>query len=156
MAIGSGVLKLRTFFKDETVSPVIGVILMVAITVILAAVIAAFAFGMASNISKTKGVAVTVTKQGASSITVTNNGGQDQGSLTSINATTSPTAATSCSLNGGVATAAISPGICQNTIPTVGSTLRLITTGSYTGGTQLTIVGIFSDGTKQVLLSTYL
>ena len=33
--------------NEEAVSPVIGVILMVAITVILAAVIAAFVFGMA-------------------------------------------------------------------------------------------------------------
>ena len=45
--------------NDEAVSPVIGVILMVAITVILAAVIAAFVFGMAGNISKTKVVAAT-------------------------------------------------------------------------------------------------
>ncbi|MCG7854185.1 MAG: type IV pilin N-terminal domain-containing protein, partial [Methanosarcinaceae archaeon] len=39
--------KANQFIKDEdAVSPVIGVILMVAITVILAAVIAAFVFGM--------------------------------------------------------------------------------------------------------------
>ena len=49
--------------NDEAVSPVIGVILMVAITVILAAVIAAFVFGMAGNISKTKVVAVTARRQ---------------------------------------------------------------------------------------------
>jgi flagellin-like protein len=36
------------FKKDDAVSPVIGVILMVAITVILAAVIAAFVFGLGS------------------------------------------------------------------------------------------------------------
>ena len=42
----------RNFSKDEeAVSPVIGVILMVAITVILAAVIAAFVFGMGGNLS---------------------------------------------------------------------------------------------------------
>jgi len=43
----------RKFSKDEeAVSPVIGVILMVAITVILAAVIAAFVFGMGGNLSE--------------------------------------------------------------------------------------------------------
>ena len=43
----------RIFSKDEeAVSPVIGVILMVAITVILAAVIAAFVFGMGGNLSE--------------------------------------------------------------------------------------------------------
>jgi len=42
----------RKFSKDEeAVSPVIGVILMVAITVILAAVIAAFVFGMGGNLT---------------------------------------------------------------------------------------------------------
>jgi flagellin-like protein len=45
--------------REDAVSPVIGVILMVAITVILAAVIAAFVFGMASGVSKTKAVAAT-------------------------------------------------------------------------------------------------
>ena len=67
--------------NDEAVSPVIGVILMVAITVILAAVIAAFVFGMSGNISKTKTVAVTVQKVNASYITIMNNGGQDGSSL---------------------------------------------------------------------------
>ena len=43
----------RNFSKDEeAVSPVIGVILMVAITVILAAVIAAFVFSMGGNLSE--------------------------------------------------------------------------------------------------------
>ncbi len=53
--------------NEEAVSPVIGVILMVAITVILAAVIAAFVFGMAGNISKTKVVAATVQQPDANS-----------------------------------------------------------------------------------------
>ncbi|KAF5419609.1 MAG: flagellin (archaellin), FlaG/FlaF family [Candidatus Methanocomedens sp.] len=43
----------RKFSKDEeAVSPVIGVILMVAITVILAAVIAAFVFGMGGSLKE--------------------------------------------------------------------------------------------------------
>jgi flagellin-like protein len=43
----------RIFSKDEeAVSPVIGVILMVAITVILAAVIAAFVFGMGGSLKE--------------------------------------------------------------------------------------------------------
>ncbi len=82
--------------NDEAVSPVIGVILMVAITVILAAVIAAFVFGMSGNISKTKTVAVTVQKVNATSISVMNNGGQDASSLTELNVTTSPNLVTDC------------------------------------------------------------
>jgi archaeal type IV pilus assembly protein PilA len=139
---------------DEGISPVIGVILMIGITVIFAAVIASFVFGMAGNITKTKVVAVTVTKQGVSAITLTNNGGQDQSSLLSVNATTSPNAAISCSVNGGTATAALTGGVCENTNPTVGSTLQLITNNGYGVNTHLIIVGSFSDG-DQVLSNTY-
>jgi flagellin-like protein len=46
---------------EEAVSPVIGVILMVAIVVILAAVIAAFVFGMAGSTQTTKTVGMVVT-----------------------------------------------------------------------------------------------
>jgi len=46
--------------NDSAVSPVIGVILMVAITVILAAVIAAFVFGMAGTVEKVRFVPVSL------------------------------------------------------------------------------------------------
>ncbi|MGD1004842.1 MAG: type IV pilin N-terminal domain-containing protein, partial [Methanoregulaceae archaeon] len=70
--------------NEEAVSPVIGVILMVAITVILAAVIAAFVFGMAGNIQKTRVVAATASHIGTN-IQVTWKGGQDNGAVTSYN-----------------------------------------------------------------------
>ena len=47
-------MKLKTLFtEDRAVSPVIGVILMVAITVILAAVIGTFVLGLGQNVSAT-------------------------------------------------------------------------------------------------------
>jgi flagellin-like protein len=70
--------------NDEAVSPVIGVILMVAITVILAAVIAAFVFGMAGNISKTKVVAATAQQPDATHIVLTYQGGQDAATCTGV------------------------------------------------------------------------
>lgn len=70
--------------NGDAVSPVIGVILLVAITVILATVIAAFVFGMAGNIQKTRVVAATASHQG-STITVTWQGEQDNGQVTSYN-----------------------------------------------------------------------
>ena len=62
--------------NEDAVSPVIGVILMVAITVILAAVIAAFVFGMAGSIETTKFVAATAQLQG-DNVVVTYQGGAD-------------------------------------------------------------------------------
>jgi flagellin-like protein len=70
--------------NEEAVSPVIGVILMVAITVILAAVIAAFVFGMSGSVQKTKTVAATAQQTTADKIVVTYNGGQDSGTCTGI------------------------------------------------------------------------
>ena len=60
--------------NEEAVSPVIGVILMVAITVILAAVIAAFVFGMTGNVQSTKTVSMQAALNG-DNITLTISGG---------------------------------------------------------------------------------
>lgn len=69
--------------KEEAVSPVIGVILMVAITVILAAVIAAFVFGMAGTTSTTKNVGYTATAN-VSQFTMTLQGGADTDKIANL------------------------------------------------------------------------
>jgi flagellin-like protein len=119
--------------NDEAVSPVIGVILMVAITVILAAVIAAFVFGMAGNIQKTKVVAATASHSGTT-IYVTYNGGQDHAQVDSLSA----------SFDGGTPVALDK---------TVGST---VSDGPFTGTqTHVVVTATFSDGSSQVILDTY-
>ena len=119
--------------NEEAVSPVIGVILMVAITVILAAVIAAFVFGMAGNISKTKIVAATASQQGASTIFITYQGGQDAVSVATLSWAIGST-------TGSVAA------------PAVGWS----TTGvGSTGQDHVTVTALFTDGSSQVILDTY-
>jgi flagellin-like protein len=124
--------------REEAVSPVIGVILMVAITVILAAVIAAFVFGMAGNVQKTKSVAFTVERSASSNtqIIVTNQGGKDSGDIASVN----------IKINGVDAVPSIGP-------TTIGGST---TTGPVTAGTKAKIVitVTFADGTKQVAVDT--
>ena len=121
--------------NEDAVSPVIGVILMVAITVILAAVIAAFVFGMAGNVSKTKIVAVTAGRDNgnAANISVTNQGGQDASRLNNLQVQ-------------------IAGAVVGNLTSSVGNSK------SYAaGGTNkhVVVVGEFNDGTSQVLLDTY-
>ena len=73
--------------NEDAVSPVIGVILMVAITVILAAIIAMFAFGMTENIPANKEVYVTTalgTDGTDTLMIVTIQGGKDISSLDDI------------------------------------------------------------------------
>jgi archaeal type IV pilus assembly protein PilA len=144
--------------NDEAVSPVIGVILMVAITVILAAVIAAFVFGMAGNITKSKVVAVTVQKVSPGQINVMNQGGQDQPGLLAINATAQGSNAadtvTGCLKSGSAVT--LTDGKCQLKPADVGSTISLMQlNNAWTGRTQVVVVGNFNDGSSQVLLDTF-
>ncbi len=121
---------------EKGVSPVIGVILMVAITVILAAVIASFVFGMGSSVKKTYNVAVTAQQQGTNVI-VTLQGGPDVPSLSSINVTCTDSSGTSTTATLGT---------------TVGSSVTL---ACGTGGAdRVLVVGTFQDGTQQVLLDT--
>ncbi len=121
--------------NEEAVSPVIGVILMVAITVILAAVIAAFVFGMAGNVQKSHIVSITAHRINASQVEFTNNGGQDVRSLSSTNITL---AGNSSSTN--------------NLGTTVGS--QLIVSTSTSSGASAIVVGKFADGSSQILLQT--
>jgi len=127
--------------NDEAVSPVIGVILMVAITVILAAVIAAFVFGMAGNISKTKVVAATAQKPDASHIVVTYQGGQDAGTMQTACISINDNPVFLMGPNGG-------------TTLTVGcsTTITSAVTGGYASKTHVVVTGTFSDGSSQVIL----
>lgn len=120
--------------NEEAVSPVIGVILMVAITVILAAVIAAFVFGMAGNVGKTKVVAITAQRPSETNISVTNMGGPDVLTLTLLNV----------SVDGAASTTTLSKD--------TGSTATIITTS---GKRHVIVTGTFADASQQVLLDTY-
>jgi flagellin-like protein len=125
--------------NENAVSPVIGVLLMVAITVILAAVIAAFVFGMSGTISKTKVVAVTADQSDTNKIIVMYAGGQD--SLSFVSATVNIT-----DDDGKFVSANSLSNIVGNTVTT---------TGKFAGKNHVVVVGLFTDGTNQVLLDTY-
>jgi len=142
--------------NDEAVSPVIGVILMVAITVILAAVIAAFVFGMSGNISKTKVVAVSVQQPTADKITVTYQGGQDAQTLTAINVTVDTAGATwSPFVTGHTDIGQMMTAAGAQL--TVGSTTTATaaTATPFTGRDHVIATGYFTDGAQQVLIDTY-
>ena len=144
--------------NEDAVSPVIGVILMVAITVILAAVIAAFVFGMAGNISKTKVVAATAQKVDANHITITYQGGQDASSYSfgTVTITDSTGAAPGGNFINSTSgnTAAAGNNILSSQ---VGSYVTgLSTTSQFAQKTHVTVTATFTDGTQQVILDNYI
>ncbi len=68
----------KTLMKDErAVSPVIGVILMIAITVVIAAVVASFAYGIIGGVAKAPNAALVIedARVGNTNITVIHHGG---------------------------------------------------------------------------------
>jgi flagellin-like protein len=147
--------------NDEAVSPVIGVILMVAITVILAAVIAAFVFGMSGNIAKTKVVAVTAQQPDGTHITITYQGGQDAQSFDYGTLIVTPgntpaqviTFANGVSHFGGNGTV-IAAGAVSTVGADVGSYVTAVGT-DFSGKDHVVATGRFTDGSAQVLLDTY-
>ena len=132
------IIKTGSFKKEEdAVSPVIGVILMVAITVILAAVIGAFVFGMGSGVSKTYIVAATASQMG-DNIVITFNGGPDADYVQSLNASVTTNSSTTY----------------QSITNTVGSTATF-TTGTSGKEDHVIVVATFTDDSAQVILDTY-
>jgi len=125
--------------NEEAVSPVIGVILMVAVTVILAAVIAAFVFGMAGNLQKSKIVAATADHRapgGTQTLYATYQGGPDAGQVSSMSVTFNSAAAVQLSTNVGTAV----------------STATGVLAGK---DNHVVVAATFFDGTTQVILDTY-
>ena len=121
---------------EEAVSPVIATILMVAISVILAAIVAAFIFGMANQMPTGKTVAVTALKDGGD-IRLTNYGGADVGNLAGpIDITVTNATATTL----GTA---------------VGSSVTL--TPAPSGyRVRVMALGTFKDGSTTILLDVYI
>jgi archaeal type IV pilus assembly protein PilA len=135
--------------NEDAVSPVIGVILMVAITVILAAVIAAFVFGMAGNIQKTHTIAATASKTDSSHIIVTYQGGQDASSCTGIYwVSTTSTGSTFASGTTVMGTTGTTSSMLQ-----VGTSATL---GGDNNKDHVVGTAYFTDGSQQVIFDSNL
>ena len=141
--------------NDEAVSPVVGTILMVAVTVILAAVIAAYVFGVPSNVTKIKVVAASA-QLDREAIIITYQGGQDDDSLSSLKITAPDGDMWYTRSPDGVLVRDTSsdpsgrPIIGKPMIPTPVS-------GKWDDGPKhVMVVGVFSDGVDQIILDTYL
>ena len=143
--------------KDDAVSPVIGTILLVAVTVIIAAVIASFVFGTAGNVQKTKVVAATARLTPIGDIHVVYQGGPDTDKLTSIsiispNGSNWYTSSTSGALTVSTATlpAPVKPDIGAAMI------LHPMSPSDWPSERKhVIVIGAFNDGASQVILDTF-
>lgn len=140
--------------NEYAISEVIGIILLVAITVIIAAVIAMYVFGVPANLTKTKIVAVSAQLENSGGIILMYQGGQDDQSLSSIRITAP---------NGTVWHPMDSAGTLTDSgsvyaKPDVGKVMKLSPTMPSdwpSGQKHIQVVGIFSDGADQIILDTF-
>ena len=131
----------REIEKDEqAVSPVIGTILMVAITVILASVVGALSFGMSGSMSQMHIVVVTAERLNSTSIDFTYAGGPSADFVQYLNVTVGEDHV--------------------NTTPN--SQLAVGSTWTYTASdtvlpnrNHVIAVATFGDGSAQVVLDTF-
>ena len=133
-------MKANKFAKnDEGVSAVIGVILMVAITVILAAVIAAFVFGMVGGVSTKKNPAFTVKRVSGQLIDVSL---QDLGGAKTINTPvlTTPASASLGTFNNLDASNNLQPGsTAQIDLGSDTQSVHVVISGNVDGNPQVVV-----------------
>jgi flagellin-like protein len=134
---------MANFMKNEEgVSAVIGVILMVAITVILAAVIAAFVFQLGGNMPKNKTVGLDVARVNSTHIYVKVMSGADVGNLF---VGSGQNGAFNVTVNGGIVPISPTGPIANNTV----GSLQYFT--PVPQNSQVSVIGWFNDGTQQVI-----
>lgn len=146
-------MNFRKEMHEEAVSPVIGVILMVAITVVLAATIAMFAFSSTDKIETSKIVSlqssVSVSDDGSEYVSITVQGGADLSELTALKFTWDGKAAVADDATAGFkmngASKTLSEGALKSTFA-VGDTITLKKDGKI-----LKVIGKFADGSDQML-----
>lgn len=130
--------------NEEAVSPVIGVILMVAITVILAAVIAVFVFSMADEVQTTKTVLMTGSAT-STDLLVTVQGGSGVDSITDLTFKIGGADITKTLTRNNGSTDIT--GATYSGTPSVGDVFKI--EGETAG--DLMVVASFTDGPDQIV-----
>ena len=118
------------------------IVLFIGMVFILPAVIAAFVFGMAGNISHTKVVAATVQQSGAGTMEIIFQGGQDAGLMVSMTVTVTDS-------SGQVQTKTIGSDTGTNPL---GVGEKAVFNGAFAGKDHVVASGHFTDGTEQIIL----
>ena len=120
--------------NENAVSPVVSIILMLAIVIILAAVIGAFVFGMAGDQHKSRALGITATiYSGDVNLMLVSGTNEDLGALDSIDVY----------LNGVKQAAAWSPD-------NIGDSTTY--SGSYAKGDKVRLIGHFYPNDEQIIL----
>jgi flagellin-like protein len=134
--------------NEEALSPVIGTILMVMISVMLGAIIGIYAFGMSSSVQNIRIISTSVI-QSDSDILITYQGGQAQPDLASMTII-APNASTFITVSSSGALSTTGTPV----LPDVGSVMVLSGAGT-SDQDHVVVIGHFNDGSSQVISDTF-
>ena len=123
---------------DTAVSEIVGSILMVAVTVIFAMLIGATVLGLAGNMQQAKVVGVAAVRLNASFVSVTYYGSDKPDQISQLN----------ISVNG------MNAATLGDGTPPLHVGISTMVGASVPGNDHVVVVGIFADGTAQVVLDT--
>jgi flagellin-like protein len=157
--------------SDKGVSPVVGVILMVAVTVILAAVIGSFVLDLGGNVNQTAQASVTFDEEANGQIDTTDDGSDNPdtqeykvtvqavslGNANQLSVQASNTDNTQTDSespdstdNGGSDLTAYDPSVGTTTLSSVGNTSEVT---QLTAGDTVTVIGTINDNSN--VIQTY-
>jgi len=140
--------------KESAVSETISTVLAVALTVILASLVAAYMFGMMPNIPVSRTLAYSADQPDGNTIVITYHGGPDANTLLYSNVVVTPS-------NGGSVTYKNTTiSFTDPTKPTdieierrIGSMMTVTTaSGGFINKDHIVIIGHFDNGQEQVVL----
>lgn len=133
---------------ERGVSPVVGVILMVAITVILAAVIAAFVLDLGQSQNSTANAGVSIDQSGEEYTVSLTDMGNSEGVYIRVEGASDEWVENTGDPSGSKPS--------SYTLASTGAAVTLDTSSSadYDGATQITVIAVTSDGTETAI-NTY-
>jgi len=140
--------------SESAVSETISTVLAVALTVILAALVAAYMFGMMPNIPVSRTLAYSAEQPDGNTIVITYHGGPDANSLSYANVVVTPNG------GGSITQKNSTISFVDPVNPTdieierkIGSTMKITTaSGGFVNKDHVVVIGHFENGQEQVVL----
>ena len=142
--------------NEKAVTPIVGTIMLVALTIVLAAIVAAFLFGFAGqSLQPPKMVSATMERTNATSVSVTYYGGQDAGALIGMVYTINDSS--NVIVSSGSQSVTISGNqVMANSGGTMPIGLGVTVPATNPKKDHIVITGLFSDGSSAIIAESIL
>ncbi|MDH7593396.1 MAG: type IV pilin N-terminal domain-containing protein [Methanomicrobiales archaeon] len=140
---------MNTRSDENAVSPVIGTVLMVAVTVIIGAMIGAYVFGLTTNVQKPRQIGVLHVSQSNNDIIINYHGGPDSDALAWFRITAPDGTLYYSTANS------LTSDFDERAAPDLGASFVLVNNATPQND-RVIVVGHFIDGDEQIIYDAWL